>query len=135
MAAEQAIEDRAFKMQQLDTQLAADAAYERAVFAEHLFEAEHGMPRHEYERLRQAQADEWPERDPSAPYGSDRNPAAMIGGQVLDPRPVTRSLPGLAADHIEALDRSRHLDAAFGEYMAAEVRRFDAARAGGRGGY
>lgn len=88
MAAEEAIEDCAFQLQQLDAQIAAENHYERAVFNEHLFEAEHGMSRHEYERLRQAQADERPERDPSAPYGSPGNPAALIGGTVLDPRPA-----------------------------------------------
>jgi hypothetical protein len=131
MAAEQVVEDRAFKLQQLDAQLEAEANYERAVFNEHLFEAEHGMPRHEWEQRRQQMADAQPERDLSAPYGSERNPATLVGGNVLDPKLVARSrqVPELTEDDIHGLTRSRKYTNTVGyQVMVAEVRRFDQRR-------
>jgi hypothetical protein len=88
LAAEEVMEARAWEREQLDKQIAEDTARERAVFNEHLFEVQHGMSRHEWERLRQAQRDEQVERDLRAPYGSPGNPATLIGGTVLDPRPA-----------------------------------------------
>jgi hypothetical protein len=130
--AEEAKEAREWEMQKLDAQLAAEANYERAVFNEHLFEAQHGMSRHEWERRHQQMADARPERDPSAPYGSERNPATLIGGQMLDPRPVARSrqpVRDLTEDDIRDLTRSRQYESSIGHrVMVAEVRRFDQRR-------
>lgn len=76
LAAQRVVEDRAFQLQQMDQKFAEDAARERALFAEHEYLAEHGVPRPG--ALQQAmQADERPERDASAPPGSERNPVVL----------------------------------------------------------
>jgi len=82
---EQAQKDRAFELQKIDHEIAADTMAQNAMWREHISQAQHGMSAHEWERLQQERADARAQRDPSAPYGSERNPAVMIEGQVLDP--------------------------------------------------
>ena len=86
-----AAEDREFERERVEREVAAEGFAEQAAWREHLSQYEHGMSVHEWERHRQELAGAKAARDPSAPYGSEKNPAALIGGHVLDPPPVARS--------------------------------------------
>lgn len=76
LAAQAKLESQQWEQQQRDRKIAEDAAYERALFADHLYEITHGVPRPG--ALEQGiRADERPERYLSAPPGSPANPVVL----------------------------------------------------------